>query len=302
MKKIILTILKKTPFYVPLRDIYYKMHRDQKWENINQKNITITSQNDSQREIIKDILIRKNLNQEKQFDLHNYFISNQGRIIDKWLHYFDLYEKFFSKYRGKDINILEIGIQNGGSTLMWKEYFTKNSQGRVNIYGLDIDPRCKALEQKWEKNHEGGGGMIKIFVGSQEDRAFLRDLKTKIPKIDILIDDGGHTMKQQITTFEELFDHISEDGLYWCEDCHTSYLKGYNAGYKKKYTYIEYCKNLIDDLNSRWSDSMEDKTFYHNALGISFYDSIVVIEKQKREQRYDTIASRAIIGNDRIIY
>ena len=87
---------------------------------------------------------------------------------------------------------------------------------------MDIDSRCKAFE-------EDG---IEIFIGSQEDREFWRKLKTKIPKVDILIDDGGHTMRQQIVTFEEMFDFVKDGGVYLCEDLHTSYWKsygGYNA-------------------------------------------------------------------------
>ena len=60
---------------------------------------------------------------------------------------------------------------------------------KMQIYGLDIDPRCKSLEED----------RIKIFIGSQTDKVFLNDLKLRI-KLDILIDDGGHTMNQQITT------------------------------------------------------------------------------------------------------
>ena len=53
--------------------------------------------------------------------------------------------------------------------------------------------------QKFEEEN------TKIFIGSQTDEKFLTDLKSKIPNVDILIDDGGHTMKQQITTFNVLF-------------------------------------------------------------------------------------------------
>ena len=64
---------------------------------------------------------------------------------------------------------------------MWEYYFTKNNpNAKVNIYAIDIDERAKEIE----------GGRIKIFIGSQSDRNFLREVKAEIPKIDILIDDG----------------------------------------------------------------------------------------------------------------
>ena len=98
-----------------------------------------TEDNLEKRKIVKDIL-----NNDDKYSLHNYFAENRDRGIDKWLFYFDIYEKHFSRFRGKDINILEIGIQNGGSTKMWKNYFTdKNVNNKVTIYGIDIDERVK---------------------------------------------------------------------------------------------------------------------------------------------------------------
>jgi hypothetical protein len=41
-----------------------------------------------------------------------------------------------------------------------------------------------------------------------------------VPRIDIVIDDGGHQPEQQIATFESIFTHISPGGVYLCEDVH----------------------------------------------------------------------------------
>lgn len=55
---------------------------------------------------------------------------------------------------------------------------------------------------------------------------------------------------QHINTFEELYSYIEENGIYFCEDMHTSYLKGWGGGgYRKKGTFIEYSKNFIDYIN-----------------------------------------------------
>ena len=169
-------------------------------------------------------------------DLEKYFKENNRRVISKWSHYFDVYERHFSRFRNKEITILEIGVYQGGSLQMWRSYFGD----KVKIYGVDIHPRCKELE---EDN-------VEIFIGSQSDRNFLRELKKKIPPVDILIDDGGHTMRQQIITYEELFDHVKEDGVYLCEDLHTSYWADFGGGFRRKGTFIEYSKSFIDYLNA----------------------------------------------------
>lgn len=201
-------------------------------------------------------------------DLEKYFYNNNGRLINKWKHYFEIYDRHFAKYRNKEIVIVEIGVFQGGSLQMWRNYFGPNAK----IYGLDIDPRCKEFE---EEN-------IEIIIGSQSDRDFLTALKKKIPKIDILIDDGGHTMNQMKVTFEEMFDHVSPDGVYLCEDTHTCYQWRYGGGHKRSNSFIEYTKNIIDDLHAWHSEqkSLQVNKFTRSVHSIHFYDSIVLIEKK----------------------
>jgi len=197
-------------------------------------------------------------------DLEKYFIENNKNILHKWYHYFEIYDRHFSKYRGKSINILEIGVFGGGSLQMWKTYFGKDAK----IFGIDINPECKSLE---EDN-------VKIFIGSQEDKEFLKTVASEIGIIDILIDDGGHTMKQQIITFESLYNHISENGTYLCEDLHTSYWPSYGGGLENKSSFIEYSKKMIDHLNGWYHNGKNDIT--KNTYSMHYYDSILVMEKR----------------------
>jgi len=204
-------------------------------------------------------------------------------MIDKWLHYFEIYDRYFSKYVGKEIIILEIGIFQGGSLKMWKEYFGE----RCKIYAIDVNPLCRQFE---EDN-------VEIFIGSQSDRIFLRSIKNKIPKVDILIDDGGHTMQQQIVSFEELFDHVNDNGIYLCEDVHTSYWPIYGGGYKRTETFMEYTKNLIDYLNAWHSKEkkFQVNNFTRSTYSIHYYDSLVVIEKRIIQQPLSKRTGKEII-------
>ena len=209
-------------------------------------------------------------------DLQNYFLNNKGRVINKWEHYFDIYERYFKKFRDlPNVVILEIGVANGGSIEMWKNYFGS----KVKIIGIDINPECKKFEDD----------NVTIFIGSQSDKSFLNEVKKSIPQLDILIDDGGHSMIQQITTFEVMFDHIKDDGIFLCEDVHTSYWLQYGGGYKRSRTFIEYSKNLIDFLYGFHSkqNSLKINDFTKNVNAIHFYDSIVVIEKKRRGEPID---------------
>jgi Methyltransferase domain len=218
-------------------------------------------------------------------DLEQYFYNNTGRVISKWRHYFEIYERHLSRYRGRNVTILEIGVWKGGSLQMWKHYFGP----KARIYGIDIDPDCAMFAEP----------QIDILIGSQEDRDFLRWVREYAPHIDVLIDDGGHTMRQQIVTFEELFPHIAPDGVYLCEDLHTSYWEEWGGGYRKPGTFIEYSKTFIDYLHG-WHARKARRTWYGRKqpeLGVSgftrsvhslhYYDSVLVIEKRPIERPTD---------------
>lgn len=209
-------------------------------------------------------------------DLEKYFLENTGRSIHKWKHYFDIYDRHFSRYRGTNVHVVEFGVDDGGSLQMWKDYFG----AECRIYGIDINPHCRDLEEE----------RVTIFIGDQEDREFLASLAREIPRIDILIDDGGHRMQQQINTFEVMFPHIEKDGVYLCEDMHTSYWKGWGGGgYKKRGTFVEYSKGLIDSINAWHSQTPKLKVsdFTRSASSLHFYNSVLVIEKSEDNEPVD---------------
>lgn len=200
-------------------------------------------------------------------DLFRYFENNPGRLIHKWLHYFGIYERHFSALRGRPIRLLEYGVFNGGSLQMWKHYFGSQSQ----IIGVDIDPRCAQLAEPG----------IDIVIGDQEDPATHARLKQKYGEFDIVIDDGGHRMRQQLVTFQEIYPAIRAGGIYLAEDLHTSYFPEWDGGLRKPGTFIEYAKQLVDQMHachSRTPDHQPDQVT-STAYGLHFYDSVLVIEK-----------------------
>jgi hypothetical protein len=205
--------------------------------------------------------------------LEHFFSQTDHRLIHKWNHYFEIYDRHLQHLRNTKINILEIGISHGGSLQMWDYYFN----GNATIYAVDINPECK----KFENDH------IRVFIGSQEDESFLKDLKNKIPRPDLLIDDGGHTMKQQITSFKVLFEYITDNGIYICEDLHTSYFKYFGGGLKKKRSFIEYSKNFIDKLHAWHSKQIPIDDFTKSTQSLHFYDSVLVIEKRLMKPPFD---------------
>lgn len=226
-------------------------------------------------------------------DLQRYYERNEERLINKWHHYFDIYDRHFSRFRGTEVHVVEFGVWHGGSLQMWKDYFGD----KCRIYGVDINPNCKEVEED----------RVEVFIGSQADRKFLRQLAKDIPRMDIVIDDGGHTMRQQKRTFQEIYPHVSENGVYLCEDVSTSYWAMYGGWLRLPTTFMEYSKRLIDRLNA-WH--IEPKWYYFGGLppfglkvseftrttnSMSFYDSVVVFEKGRREPPVDSYTGNKML-------
>jgi hypothetical protein len=130
----------------------------------------------------------------------------EGRGIWKWDHYFDVYDRHFARFRGGDVHVLEIGIYSGGSLDLWHDYFGP----RCHVYGVDIEEACRRYE------NEG----TTIFVGDQADREFWRRVRSAVPRLDIVVDDGGHQTNEQATSLEELLPHLRPGGVYVVEDHH----------------------------------------------------------------------------------
>jgi hypothetical protein len=122
------------------------------------------------------------------------------------------YNTYFEKYTEKPIRILELGIFKGGSLKMLGEYFKHST-----IYGIDI-------------NHDSVnkyyGDNIITYHCSQIDSDKLHTL-FKNMKFDIIIDDGSHVTSHQQKSLGMLFPFLHEDGIYVCEDLHTSYVHCY---------------------------------------------------------------------------
>ncbi len=213
--------------------------------------------------------------------------NSESNCIHKWMHYFEIYDNFFKRYKNQAVTILEIGVYQGGSLNMWRNYFGQNAE----IYAIDINEECKQFETD----------NTKIFIGSQEDRNFLKLVKSKIPKVDILIDDGGHSMSQQIVSFEELYDHIKDDGIYLCEDLHTSYWASYGGGYKNPKSFIEYSKHFIDYINAWHSndDNLRVNDFTRSTYSLHYYDSVLVIEKREIKPPEVRMNGKIIIDIDK---
>ena len=223
--------------------------------------------------------------------LYELFLSCKRGDVHKWHHYFDIYERHLSRFRGTDFRFLEIGVYRGGSLRMWREYFGP----KALIVGLDRDPSCQRF------NGEHGH----VRIGDQADPAFLRSVLDEFGPFDAVLDDGGHTASQQIVSLETLYPEVKSDGVYLCEDTHTSYWKNFQDAPE----HGSFTKLALTAANSLTRNLHADpKSFRRYAKqpgqregniavpllsgvthSVSFYDSIVVFEKRPKFEPWHEI-------------
>ena len=207
------------------------------------------------------------LSLEPKSDMGQLFAAHEGRLIGKWAHYLEIYDALFARFRSKpDLGLLELGVSQGGSLELWKKYF----HPKAKVAGIDLDPRCRFKLEN-----------LRVFVGSQDDRKVLKKAVKWLGQLDIVIDDGSHRSEHQNASLDYLFPLLGEGGLYVCEDLHSNYWPLYQGGYRKRGTFIERMKSLIDDLHT-WAHRRKpaDCILAGQVFAIHIYDSMIAIEKR----------------------
>ncbi len=120
------------------------------------------------------------------------------------------YYLFLQRYRGygRTIRLLEIGILDGASLRVWQDLFAEWGCD-LHIDAIEIDPLAA----------EAAPDGVRMFVGDQSDETFLQDVISKTGGFwDIVIDDGSHRCRDQQISFEALWPHVTQGGLYVIED------------------------------------------------------------------------------------
>jgi hypothetical protein len=206
--------------------------------------------------------------------------------IDKWHHYFDVYHAAFAPWRGRKLTMLEIGVQRGGSLRMWQEYFGPEAR----IFGMDIDPACAARALPGSK----------VFIGDQADPAFLRASLAEMGPPDIVIDDGGHTMKQMITSFQVIYPAMRLPGVYLVEDTHTAFWGGAFADHLDRKSIYDLAFTVCLKLQD-WSGRRDNfvrlgvppeerpkgpdvAEICRTTRSVSFHDSMIVFQREERPE------------------
>jgi len=173
-------------------------------------------------------------------------IKNAYSLIHNGKHYetdktqkmINIFYEQFEKYKNRHINILELGVKNGGSMLLWNDYFKK-----CNIAGLDLD------RVELEQDHSN----LNIYQGSQSDLDLLDKIrKESAPDgFDIIIDDCSHIAELTKISFWHIFNkHLKNGGLYVIEDWGCGYWDKWPDGHRYKVSNYNIIRKYLNKLIS----------------------------------------------------
>lgn len=211
---------------------------------------------------------------------------NEGTDKSSVYHnYTRYYEKHFSIFRNKSINLLELGVKDGASLRVWKKYFNKG-----NIVGIDLLEECSKFKEE----------RIDVFIGKQQDPNLLLKVGKKYKDgFDIIIDDASHHNKFTIASFKNLFNFLRPGGIYAIEDLHCSY-EDFGLFDNEREPMSKFITNLIADLDLngrreiyRYCNSAQDfnklpdeakaqLNYYERWIeSITFYQGLMFISKKE---------------------
>jgi len=166
-------------------------------------------------------------------------------------HYENLYGNVLGPLRFKQLNFLEIGLGCGqsygpGKSLpIWREFLPNTT-----ISMLEFDEKCA---QTFRNSPQING---ELYIGDQSDLSLLKTIGKKGGLFDVIVDDGGHSWKQQTNSLIGLWPFLSENGgVYIIEDFFTSFLTHYKDSNESSFDLITELISLLNNPNDINVDS-----------------------------------------------
>jgi predicted O-methyltransferase YrrM len=123
------------------------------------------------------------------------------------------------------LNVFELGIWNGGSTVLWFELFEPR-----RLVAVDIGTRGDDDDFRRFVRERGAEARVRTYWSTdQADRRRLREIVASDfdGALDLVIDDASHLYEPTKASFEALFPALRPGGLYIVEDWPWSQLAQY---------------------------------------------------------------------------
>ncbi len=173
-----------------------------------------------------------------------------------------MYAEILTPFRmpGREVRLLEIGIESGGSLRLWLDYLAL-----PYVFGIDVKKECCA----------NAPPKAIAFCGSQTDVDFLGSVVAKTGgQFDIIIDDGGHGAGQAEATFGVLWPHLRDGGIYVIEDLEITHKQLRLAQKRNTRTTRDW---LMDEVRSRMYRHRRRETSHDSVW--TFWSEACVVRK-----------------------
>jgi SAM-dependent methyltransferase len=233
-------------------------------------------------------------------ELLSLYRKHHGKISDRWSSYLVQYDRILWPWREKDVRLLEIGIQNGGSLEIWGEYF----RNATKLVGCDVDPLCAQLRY--------GDQRIAVVVADASSEEGFSQIQSHAASFDIVIDDGSHRSSHIVQAFARYFPLVAEGGLFIAEDLHCSYWDEFQGGLSYPLSSVAFFKLLVDVNNhEHWGVQVDARQLladFEREYGcefreadlqqvhsIEFVNSMCIVRKKSQEA--NLLGPRCIVGN-----
>jgi len=162
-------------------------------------------------------------------------MAQSTRVTSKHRNYPALYDQVIQTLP-PDPTVLEIGIANGGGLQTWRTIFGP----RARIAGIDLNPRAVEMRE------EG----FEVFIADTGEPSTWEALARSFPgTVDLLVDDGGHTNKQQIAALVHGIDLVRDGGWIVIEDVHASFMALF--GNPSPFSAAHFLEQVQSDLHRR---------------------------------------------------
>jgi cephalosporin hydroxylase len=129
------------------------------------------------------------------------------------------------------MSVLEIGVQNGGSLILWHEWFTN-----AKIVGIDIMDAC--LNNYKEASLGREFPRIEIIIADGYDKSVVDTYKDN--SYDYIIDDGPHSIESMKIAIELWMPKVKQGGKLIIEDVQSLEWFEELASHAKKFGYEKY--------------------------------------------------------------
>ena len=134
-----------------------------------------------------------------------------------------MYQQLLSSKKESAKNVLEVGIDRGGSIRLWSDFFVN-----AKVYGLDI----MHIDSVWEGIKNKENIILHTSSDAYNDDFFITNFLNKNIKFDFMLDDGPHSLESMLDFIRLYSQVMADDGILIIEDV-------------PQYEWIEILKNTV---------------------------------------------------------